>query len=33
LCVYREVQVLKKIAKSGKSDRSVAIVSYVEVSI
>ena len=30
LCVYREVQVLKKIAKSGKSDRSVAIVSYDE---
>ena len=30
LCVYREVQVLKKIAESGKSDESVAIVSYDE---
>jgi transposase len=28
LCVYREVQVLKKITKSRKSDESVAIVSY-----
>jgi len=30
LCVYREVQVLKKIAKLRKSDKSVAIVSYDE---
>ena len=30
LCVYREVQILKKIAESGKSDESVAIVSYDE---
>jgi transposase len=30
LCVYREVQVLKKIAKSRKSGKSVAIVSYDE---
>jgi transposase len=30
LCVYREVQVLKKIAKSRKSDKPVAIVSYDE---
>ena len=30
LCVYREVQVLKKIAESGKSDESVAIMSYDE---
>src|SRR6516164_2949056 len=30
LCVYREVQVLKKIAKSRRSDKSVAIVSYDE---
>jgi transposase len=30
LCVYREVQVLKKITKSRRSDKSVAIVSYDE---
>ena len=30
LCIYREVQVLKKIAKSRRSDKSVAIVSYDE---
>ena len=30
LCVYREVQVLKKIAKSKKSDKSVAVLSYDE---
>ena len=30
LCVYREVQVLKKIAKSRRSGKSVAIVSYDE---
>ena len=30
LCVYREVQVMKKIAKSRKSDKPVAIVSYDE---
>jgi len=30
LCVYREVQILKRIAESRKSDESVAIVSYDE---
>ena len=30
LCVYREVQVLKKAAKSKKSGKSVAVVSYDE---
>src|SRR3977135_1774007 len=30
LCVYREVQVLKKAAKSKKPDKTVAIVSYAE---